>query len=292
MNSHTTVDIYSLNEGHIIWSHQGKDSPVAWNRGGRAVKGSSLYIAGGQTNGQHNYAAAKYDVTQDQWTMLPDLTWPTSNGPVVFVHGDRLYSADGDTSPNTHVTHELDLSRPTDGWRVANTHLPHNVINPRSVVTVQGTVYVFGNFVTFTNKNLQSWNPSRDNSWKKLADANVIRLTVYPCVVSDGYNRIWVFGGCRNCWPDGFMERYDIQLNTWTKLSAVPNTSFEEKDRVSVQVCGYSGGYIYAVFASEYTSGLDKRFHVYNTMKDSWVVSNTMLRVEAYDTVSAVIHPS
>ncbi len=293
--SHTSVDVYKIINGTITWSHQGKESSVGWTRAGRAVHGDSVYIAGSHTykNGQESnvYEAKKYDVTRDEWIMLPHLKWGTRNGPVVFIQGDKLYSTDGDTLRDKHLTHELDLTSLSDGWKESSTHLSHNVFNPHAVVTVQGTIYVCGNHGNFSVKNLHSWNPSTDNFWKRLADMNIDRRTG-SCLVSDGIGRMWIFGGCHNCWADGFMERYDIPQNTWTKLNAVPNVNFSERDNIDVQVCGFSEGFIFGVFAAKWNSGLDMRFHVYDVNKDSWSVSDTMLRAEAYDTVSGVIHPT
>ncbi len=291
--SHTSVDVYRIRNGSITWSHKGKESSIGWTRAGRAVSGDSIFIAGSLTYNDGReikvYAAQKYDVTRNEWTMLPSLTWQTRNGPVVFIQGDKLYSADGDTLRDKHLTHELNLTSVSDGWKESSTHLPYNVVNPRSVVTVQGTVYICGNF-GHLYRNIRSWNPSTDNDWKPLADMNVARQTTWPCLVSDGHNRIWIFGGCQNCWPDGFMERYDISQNTWTKLKGVPDVNFEERDYIFVHVCGYSGDFIFAAFAKTFASGLDMRFHVYDVNNDSWSVSNTMLRTKAYDPVSGVIH--
>ncbi len=112
--------------------------------------------------------------------------------------------------------------------------------------------------------------------------------------MSDGQDTMYVLAGCKDCWANGFIERYQASTNTWTKLNTVPDINIFNKDEIHAEVCAYSNGFIYAIFFRENpTIGprylMDKRFHIYNTMIDSRSISDTQMKSEAYFTVSGVI---
>ncbi len=114
------------------------------------------------------------------------------------------------------------------------------------------------------------------------------------CSVSDGLDTIYVIAGCKDCWLDGFIEKYQVSTGVWTKIDAVPNVDIYNKDDLYAEVCAYSNGYIYTIFFRDNPSVgpryiMDKRFHIYNTVQNTWSISDTQIKREAFFTVSGVI---
>ncbi len=291
--SSNTVDIYQLNSGSITWSHQGSPSPYGWARAGWAVDNGNIYVLGGwlyDVPSRIQYGAAKYSVEDNRWEQLPSITWKTHNGPVVFIHRDTLYSADGDGWPGVHEVWSLDLTNVNgvaNGWIQENNKLPYSVTGPKSVTSVGDRVLIIGKFLE-ASTSVASWRPGTTEAWTPGSDMNVARYQVRLCSVTDGVDRIWVMAGCEDCWPQGFMEMYQVSTDTWTTLNAVPDLTFPSKDGIWAQICGYHDGYIYAVFSQSWNSGLDQRFHIFDTLDNTWSVSQTQLRREAYRPSAAV----
>ncbi len=85
------------------------------------------------------------------------------------------------------------------------------------------------------------------------------------------------------------MEMYQVSTDTWTTLNAVPDLTFPSKDGIIATICGYHDGYIYAIFSPTGPPELDRRFHIFNTLDNTWRVSQTQLKREAYLPVAAVV---
>ncbi len=126
-------------------------------------------------------------------------------------------------------------------------------------------------------------------AWTRVADMNIGRGL--HGTVTDGISNIWVIGGCnpRDCWPDGFIEHYNVTNNTWTKLTHVPNL---ESYMLYVEVCSFWRGYIYVIFSEDIFDKLIPRFHIYNTRTGNWQESNTELILPIYWPMYATVPDS
>ena len=271
-----TVDIYRLDSGRIEWSRNGTPSPFTGYRLGTAVDNGDVYVLGGkirkQGRGITQYGAARYSVADNTWQQLPNVTWNTWKGPAVFIYDDKLYSA------HSQDIWSLELTQASFGtWTEENIKLPHRVRGPNTVVSVGERIFIIGGSWEYS-KSVISWRPGTDEPWRSLSDMNVARDSDL-CSVTDGVDRIWVMAGCerdshssslfgRDCSQTGFIEMYRVSTNTWMILDVVHNYF------AAAQICGYHDGYIYTIFH-------DNHFHIYNTMENTWSVSDTELRTNA-----------
>ncbi len=279
--SQRSVDIYLVHAGTVTWSHEGSTAPYPWTNAGRTVHGQDLYLAGGFV---WNWwrpmpGVGVYNVTSDTWRVLPNMTTNSEYGPVLFTDGSTLFAADGDTNGDTKPIISLDLTNRNAGWKRPTLSLPFSMAEPNSVVQVKDRVYICGGEYGWpAASQVVSWAHG-ETSWTYAMPLNVSRA--YHCTVTDGFDAIWVIGGCHKCWPWGFMEFYRISTNTWTNLDTVPNLTISTRTP-NIQVCTYHEGYIYVVISGGYSSDLDRRFHVYNTWTRTWHVSDTELRQDIF----------
>ncbi len=286
-----TVDIYQLNSGNIRWSHQGHPSPYTWRDAGRAVGRGNIYLLGGHThiNGlsTRHFGVAQYSITDNTWNKLPNFAWDTAS-PTIFIHHDTLYAtAVGGTNWALKL---LEVNSMALTWTEEDIKLPYSVSNPNVVVSVGDRVFI----VSRTNgyfRSLISWRPGSDEPWRSLSDMNIARYPPYLCTVSDGVDRIWVMGGCDNCTHHGFMEMYQISTDRWTIIDAVPeykDSHFIHYAQNRAHICGYHDGYIYATLGEQVYHTPDHHFHIYNTMENSWTISETELKTKAGNQAAVV----
>ncbi len=294
--SFDTVDIYRVDSGKIEWSHNGMPSPFTGDRLGRVVGNGDVYILGGRTYKDGvvypQYSVARYSVADNTWQQLPDITWDTYQGPAVFIHQDTLYSA-----YNIDIW-ALELTQTSSGtWTEENIKLPHTVRGPDVVVSVGETVFIIGQY-SWTSNSVISWRPGTDEPWRSVSDMNVARDR-WLCSATDGVDRIWVMAGCyrddiyySDCSQTGFMEMYRVSTDTWTQLDAVPEyiSSGPGNARATAEICGYHDGYIYAIFGICHAGcTIDNHFHIFNTIENTWSVSDTKLRTNAEDQAAVVV---
>ncbi len=94
----------------------------------------------------------------------------------------------------------------------------------------------------------------------------------------------------------GFIEIFNRTTGNWKTINTKPPLNFPDDKcwfqsaylRPFVQVCEYSMGYIVVLFSADWDCGLDRKFYIYNTVKDVWSTSDTEAKVEAYQQVSAM----
>ncbi len=280
-----TVDFYNMSAGNITWSRRGQPSPYNWTGAGRAVSDTDIYVIGGITYKKrvysYQYGTYKYNIVDNTWQQLPDISWDTFNGPAVFIHHDTMYAAyEGDIM-------SLELSQVNgvaDSWNKENITLPYRVQGNNAVVSVGDRVFIFSESAWDPSKSVISWRPGTDEPWKSVSDMNVARNPFTLCSVTDGVDRIWVMAGCKDCSQPGFIEMYRVSNDTWTQLDAVPEYTGSDSGGVSkAQICGYHDGYIYAIFND------DPRFHIFNTLDNTWSISDTELKTQAHGGQSAVV---
>ncbi len=287
--SMNTVDFYELDStGSITWSHQGRFSPVVWTAAGATVRSRDIYILGGHIYGTHTgwtHDVFKYNIDDDSWERLPNITrMMVTNNPPVFSDQNKLYVISYD------ITWLLDLSQADNGWTEEDIKLPYRVYGLNIYSTVVGDrVFIIGK-ARGNTKSLISLQIGTNDPWRSHSDMNKERRQDSICTVSDNADRIWVMGHCHRCpWPEGLLELYQVSTDTWTTLNAGPDVSFSQKHNIFPQVCGYYNGYIYAVFSEIYNSGLDRRFHIFNTATNTWSISQTQLAREVYYPTAAVV---
>ncbi len=282
-DSLNTVDSYNVSAGSITWSHSGEPSPSYWTLAGRAVSGTDIYVVGGSTHKKGDlfmsaqYGTYRYSVVDNTWQQLPNTSWYT-NGPAVFIHNDKRYAA-----------YERDIwsivlgqvNSEANSWSKENITLPHDVHGHNAVVSVRDRVFFFGKDYEYS-RSVISWRPGTDESWTSVSDMNVARFPPYLCSVTDGVDMIWVMAGCTYCFKPGFIEMYQVSTDTWTKLDAVPEYTGAGSGESISRICGYHDGYIYAIFND------DPRFHIFNTLDNTWSISDTQLKTNA-EFQSAVI---
>ncbi len=176
--------------------------------------------------------------------MLSSKTIAARYGPTMYVINNHLYAADGDgitRSPNPSTpTEKLDLSDLDSEWTREQGEPTYDVWHTQAVV-IGNTAYICAG-APWRIKMVISWTYGQP-AWTPVADMNIARDWNHG-TVTDGISNIWVVGGCYPdvCWPDGFIEHYNVTDNTWTKLNNVPDI---ERDYYYVQVCSFWQGYTY-----------------------------------------------
>ncbi len=287
---YNTVQIYTLGGGNVTWKKYGRSAPYRWTNGGTATSGGNIYIAGGGARDRdgrsvelYHRRAAKYNVRDDRWEILPNKTMGSPNGPAMYVIDNHLYASS--TFNLFTATEKLELPDVNSGWRREEVESIHDV-NYIQVVVIGNTTYICaGNWPG--SKRVISWTYG-EQAWTPVANMNIARYNSHG-TVTDGVSNIWVVGGCDpdDCWPDGFIEHYNVIANTWTKLTHVPKF---ERDEYTVQVCSFLQGYIYVIFSS-YNRGYWQvtRFHVYNTQTGEWHEDRTELMLIVKGSMSAIV---
>ena len=278
------VHIYTVHAGHVTWKREGRPAPYPWYRGGTAASGGNIYIMGGAVSGlefpRNGRQAAKYNVRDDTWDLLPEKNLSALLGPAVYVMKNKLYAADGGQDIETE---RLDLSDVVSGWTREQASPTHDVHYTQAVI-IRNTVYICAGTYNRAIKTVISWTYGKP-AWTPVADMNIARYS--HGTVTDGISNIWVIAGCEpyDCWPDGFIEQYSVTTNTWTKLNHVPNI---QRDYYEVEVCAFWQGYIYVIFYS-HLQDVIPTFHVYNTETGKWHQDNTELVLPTHYSMSALV---
>ncbi len=216
-----TVQIYTVDEGHVTWNKYGTPAPYSWYAAGTAASGGIIYIVGGEawySDGQWvelwNRRAEKYNVRYDKWEMLPNKTIGACCGPALYVINNHLYAADGDdifyTNPSK-PTEKLDLTNSESGWKKEQAEPTYHVRYNQAVV-IGDTAYICAGYLYGRLKTVISWTYG-ETAWTPVADMNIARSRWHG-TVTDGISNIWVVGGCHPyyCWPDGFIEHYSLHM--------------------------------------------------------------------------------
>ncbi len=79
---------------------------------------------------------------------------------------------------------------------------------------------------------------------------------------------------------------YRVSTDTWTILDYAPGIN---STHGRVEVCGYHDGYIYAIFGIG-PERIDRQFHIFNTIENSWSISEAELNSDVVYTTAAVIY--
>ncbi len=206
--------------------------------------------------------------------MLDGIYGYASYGPAVYIYNNTLYAAYNNENWALELTPTSSIS---PGWTLFNDQFPDNVFGPNAVITVGDRIFFFGvmRSIDGSSKDVMSWRPGTSEPWQYVSDMNVARNPDRLCSSSDGLDRIWVMAGCRDCVQTGFMEMYQISTDRWTRINTLPNyTELDLQDRETrAEICGYYDNYIYAILGLS-----DRRFHIFNIIRNTWNMSKTGVR--------------
>ena len=296
------VDIYNLNNGTISWSHEGKPF-YSWCQTGYAVHKGDLYIGGGHSYygikaGYQRHVIKKvmrYKVLEDRWDFVPELP-RASNGPLLFVLHNKLHVIPGEDKEVQRLDLKYGYQQFVDNWSVMNSAtsgLLYDKSGPNTVAQVGDMIYAIGKRNDYS-VSVMSWDGyGKDiGGWVKQPNMNVARHEFYTCLSTDSERYLWAIGGCKNCLDGGFIERFDTVLNTWVKVDSLPNLEYLHKKSNPTFVthaCGFSQGFIYAIFSETDKSGLGHQFHIFDTVNNKWTASDTNIKEGAYFPVAAVV---
>ncbi len=94
------LDVYSVENGVVSWSHQGQNSPYGFAWPGATSRGDNIWIAGGWayiwSEGEWSFQkVSRYTVSTNRWDTLPDLITERQYTPSMFILGNTLYATGG-----------------------------------------------------------------------------------------------------------------------------------------------------------------------------------------------------
>ncbi len=310
MNKLKTVYIYALDQGNITLQNQSEGLPFDIQSSGSTVYDDRLYVVGSRVV-EFRDQAAVFNIHNYTWDSLPNLFLRTSVPPAVFVHQNTLYVLDGTRNRRRrNPMHTFNLNNHNKRWKISQDFLlPYDIDGHNSVLKIGEHVYIVGQTYTFSTSILAlDLNGTNTPSWFPGKDMTIPRHPHGQCVVTDEKENVWVLGGCKNCWHDGFIEKFNTSSGRWIKLNyTLPVLSLTNMSAVGVQVCGYAQGFIYMIFVNNiYILGqrwgqpdvkyrrkpqqwYDSRFHIYNTMENTWNVAQTKIEKDISFAVSAVM---
>ena len=152
-------------------------------------------------------------------------------------------------------------------------------------VVAMDTLFMSGGFDGVRDlSSLLSWKPG-ENEWK--GKRNMVVARSDHCLVSDGYSTLWAIGGCQNCWPTKYIEKYSISDDTWEILGGLESIAVHSEDSImDATTCFYHDGYIF--FRAHGTAD-DGEFYRYNVATREWGKEKTPVRQLLKNPISALV---
>ncbi len=304
-----TVYIYALNNGNITLQNKSEGLPFDIQSSGSTVYDDKLYVVGSRVIEFGGFAAV-FNIYDYTWDSLPNLFYRRPMPPAVFVHQNTLFVLDGTgDGKQRKAIHTFNLTNHNIRWKISRDFLlPYDIDGHNAVVKIGEHVYIIGQSYKFSTSIITlNFNGTNTPSCFPGKDMTIPRHPQGQCVASDEKENVWVLGGCKNCWHDGFIEKFNTSSGQWIKLNYTPPVlSFIDMSAVGVQVCGYAQGFIYMIFVNniniwgqrwgqhdakygrKHQQRYDSRFHIFNTMENTWNVSQTKIQKEISFAVSAV----
>jgi N-acetylneuraminic acid mutarotase len=256
------------------------DMPKGLTHGGFTTDGTDIYYAGGypenasQTGQQYGTRDVyRYNIASNDYTPLPLLPKKNSTGQLTYLNGKLHYIAGTTRNWSTpiidlddHYIFDLEAfkTNPNTAWVDITQYAP--LPNPRqhaAIAVVDGMIYYIGgqkghdgplepqNDVHRYNPNVGEWG-----TWTQLADLpdplgrNHMGNST---IVVDG--RIIVMAGQTHGYkatPQNTVFAYDIQKNSWTSLTSLPNPQHSG-------IGAFLNGAIYFGLGSYDNGGNDRR---------------------------------
>ncbi len=310
LNRKKAVYIYALDHGNITLQNQSDGVPFDILSSGSTVYDDRLYVVASRVVEFDDHAAV-FNIHNYTWHSLPNLFLRMHRPPAVFVYQNTLYVLDGTRNREQRIPmHTFNLADHNKRWKISRDFLlPYDIDGHNSVIKIGERVYIIGKSYKFSTSILAlELNVNNTLSWFPGKDMTIARHTDGLCAVTDEKENFWVLGGCKNCWHDGFIEKFNTSSGEWIKLSyTLPILSFTDMSTVGVQVCGYAQGFIYMIFVNNiYIFGqrwgkpdvkyrrnsqhwYDSRFHIFNTLENTWNVAQTKIQKDVSFAVSAVM---
>ena len=276
------IYIYALDHGNITLHNRGKGIQFDIKSSGSTIYDGRLYVVGSRAH-KYRGRATVFNFHNNTWDNLPDLHEKAYRPPVVFVHQNILFALH-DAKVQT-----LDLSNIHCEWEM-NGVSPDIFEGHNSVVKTGEQVYIIGKAGMHRDFStaffMLNWSSSTTPRWNRGKNMVVPRHPEGLCALTDSDKNIWVLGGCKNCWNDGFIEMYNMSSDSWVKVnSSMPNVGAKYSNSIGVHICGYAQRFIYMIFADNrglnqiWGTGYqyeeyDARFYVYN------IAQNTLRKID------------
>ena len=216
-----TVQIYNLS--NQTW-YMGSQMPGGFERGlgGMAELDGNLYYAGGIRNSaatDHTNQTWKYDITNDSWVRMANMTNARSSFPLVNYH-NNLYAIGGMTGTSTWNRQALSYVEKYDHQNDSWTNMSALQI---SIFGADATVYndeiiIAGGFNSGVKDTVYHWNPIHD-TWRK--GQNLAGTAVFDLVLEAINGSImWATGDISNYpysnWGQQFSSDSEYQNSTGT----------------------------------------------------------------------------
>jgi N-acetylneuraminic acid mutarotase len=180
------------------WS-LGAEVPFAAASSAVARIGDTIYLAGGQQEGQPASAVARYDVKANSWASLAPMPVAVS-GAAAASDGEKLYIFGGsDAGGPTNLVQIYDPLAATWQTSAANSA---QMAMPRARSNAGRALYIGGDFYLLGGKNSEGmpiaeidiYNPS-EQTWRQGPLQPLPRLGFWPALIAD---RIYLAGGTDN----------------------------------------------------------------------------------------------
>ena len=151
------------------------------------------------------------------------------------------------------------------------------------MVRIRSKLFICGQHTLSYRKQVIVFDLDKNDRWQDVSEMNIARRQSEICMVTDNNDTIWVIAGCRDCWPNGFIEEYRLSTGRWTMLYSVPYYGSVHRTYAYVTMCAYSEGFIYIILSNSERARAEKVFRVYNTKDGTWKTSETEVRVVVID---------
>ena len=159
-------------------------------------------------------------------------------------------------------------------------HMSHNIFSRKPENNV------FFNIYQDNKTDVIRWKPGM-SKWEKMPSLNIPRRE--HCTVGNGLDTLWVVGGCKECWGEGFIERFTLSSNKWEKLNGTPHAVDKHgRGFRCVDSCVFWGDHIYVTLFQGYTT-VHEMIHVFNTVTGQWLKPTTKVRRRKLGSAAAVI---
>ena len=211
------------------WS-RGADIPVPPTHAGVASDGKFIYAVGGQFGPDKSKdltaRAWKYDIANNQWSVMQPLPEIRSGGGLVYLNG-VLHFFGGNDSGRVRARAEhwvLDVTQPNMTWQAAPP-MPYAVDHQGQTV-VNGQIYVVGgdtdHGISYLTRDTLMRYDQATGQWTVLANMPIASSHNETSVLTDG-KRIFVLGGQENAQQViGNVRSYNIAKNQWEVHASLP----------------------------------------------------------------------
>ncbi len=233
------------------------DMPYKGYSAGMAVRGNAVYVVGGQGMKTDYSQVVMYNIISNTWHNMQSLKTGRKYNPCVFILGDSIYVAGGQSSYKIEYSMEcLNLSTSTATWQ-SSTDLV-NEVSHTSCVTLGGFAVLAGGFSASLHGLASVYKWARHGSWTRLTSMQEAHHR--HCAVTDSTRYVYVVGGTANV-----VERYDTQQDKWQFMANMPTSLLDH-------ACVYVNSTI--VVTGRW---MTNKIHIYSVISNTWIKTHTTL---------------